>query len=241
MGKKLLLFWVGLLCGCLSVFAVDAEAYSRPVSRGYRASGRIASRFYIPEQYCGMRFGYNLSSLSLRGCTGAEGDPISGLNVGMVYGINIAYDEPVFFETGLLYSGKGARLHNGADRYSIRMHTLEVPFVLKYIVATDVPGFSVQPFAGGFASVGVGGNYKDFQHREKHMTFHKGSFQSFDLGFRVGCSFQYQMLTAELSYDFGMCNMASSDAYNLAEHLNYDDFDDKIRTGNLSLTIGVNF
>ncbi|MCF0186287.1 MAG: outer membrane beta-barrel protein, partial [Bacteroidaceae bacterium] len=181
------------------------------------------------------------SSLSLRGCKGVDDKSISGMNLGLVYGIRLSYYNPIFFETGLMYSGKGARLKKSADQYSIRMHMLEVPFVFKYSIETNVPELSIQPFLGGFASLGVGGSYKDFQEREKHSTFTAGSFQNFDMGFRLGCGVQFQVFYFELSYDIGLINMARSNAYNLTKHINYDDFDDKIRTGNLSLSLGVNF
>lgn len=240
MGKKhLFLMALLLMCGLLPASAQRSYRSAAHRTRSYRTE---AHRWgFMPDQYMGFRLGYDASTLTLHGCTGVDGNFLSGMNIGMVYGVALTYDAPVYFETGLLYTGKGARLNKGTERYSIRMHDLEVPLVFKYVIPTADPAFTVQPFAGAFASVGIGGRYKDFQNREKHMTFHKGSFQNWDAGFRIGCGLGFDVFYAEVSYDFGLANMASSNAYNLKDHLNYDDFDDKIRTGNLELTVGINF
>ena len=232
MGRKnLFLVALALLCS-VSAFAQGAGRYKRPDS----------SRFLITnDQYLGIRLGYNSSTLSLSGCNGVDASGINGMNIGLVYGVNLTEQAPVYLETGLLYSGKGSNLRRGEDRYSVRMHNLELPLVIKYKIDTQADELSIQPFGGAFMAMGVGGRFKSYSDRMSYATFHSGSFQNFDIGFRLGCGLQYNVFYAELSYDIGMADMASSDASNLAKHLNYDDFDDNIRTGNLSLTVGVNF
>ena len=180
MFKKIgIILTASLFLGSLPICAQSARSYRKPAdshnkSRNYRW-------LHADDRYLGFRLGYNSSSLSLRGCKGVDDKSISGMNLGLVYGIRLSYYNPIFFETGLMYSGKGARLKKSADQYSIRMHMLEVPFVFKYSIETNVPELSIQPFLGGFASLGVGGSYKDFQEREKHSTFTAGSFQNFDM------------------------------------------------------------
>jgi hypothetical protein len=53
----------------------------------------------------------------------------------------------------------------------------------------------------------------------------------------MGCGFQFEHLYLEVSYDWGLANVAR----NNFNHLGYDNFDDKIHTSTLSGTVGLNF
>lgn len=101
---------------------------------------------------------------------------------------------------------------------------------MKYRYAAS-PGITVEPFAGGFLSCGVGGKIKDFGQREAYSSFgddYTDNFRRFDGGLRLGCGLGLQNFYVEAAYDVGLANVGK------------DDFDDT-HTGNFNLTLGVNF
>ena len=117
------------------------------------------------------------------------------------------------------------------------MRYLEIPIVLKYKLNTNADDFTVQPFFGGFMAVGVGGTTKLYDSRTKVSPFGKDRYKRFDAGIRVGCGMAFQNFYFEMGYDIGLFNIAGR---NYSEY-HYDDFDGHIRTGNLTVTLGVDF
>ena len=99
--------------------------------------------------------------------------------------------------------------------------------VLKYKIDVD-RSFSVQPFLGGYMSLGVAGKIKDFGQRHAYSSFDKEGFKRFDGGIRLGCGVQYDFLYAEMGYDFGLANISH-------------DYFDTAHTGTFFATLGVNF
>ena len=168
-----------------------------------------------PNTYFGFRFGLSASHINsdapdLNGSTSK-----TGLNVGAVVGVQLAPQAPLFFETGLEYSEKGGKGKLGGDKFSIGLNYLEVPLTLKYS-AYVAPATAVEPFVGGYLSCS---SFDD----------HYGAnFKRFDGGIRVGCGVAYEMLYAELGYDFGLTNIG-------------DNAFDDTHNGALFLNIGVNF
>ena len=106
---------------------------------------------------------------------------------------------------------------------------LEVPLVLKYRYYAG-NGLTVEPFAGGYLAAGVGGKIKDFGQREAYDSFSDDpyGFKRFDGGLRLGFGLGIRSLYMEASYDIGLANIG------------HDDFN-ATRTGDLNLTLGVNF
>ena len=117
------------------------------------------------------------------------------------------------------------------------MSYLEIPIVLKYKLNTNADDFTVQPFFGGFMAVGVGGTTKLYDSRTKIDPFGADRYKRFDAGIRVGCGMAFQNFYFEMGYDIGLFNIAGR---NYSEY-HYDDFDGHIRTGNLTVTLGVDF
>lgn len=54
------------------------------------------------------------------------------------------------------------------------------------------------------------------------------TFNRFDAGLRLGCGFEYDMVYAEIGYDWGLTNISKSDF-------------DATHTRNLFINVGVNF
>ncbi len=203
--------------------------------------GSFAGRWkdYDRSQYFGVRLGVNLPALYFRGMGGVPTETLTGLRVGAVYGIQLTNELPLFVELGLNYSEKGARVEGNFAREQIdyKMRYLDLPFVLKYKFDLGADDFTLQPFFGGYAAMGVAGKARYYHSREKLSTFRHNLFNVFDCGFRMGCGAAYRNFYLELSYEVGMTNVAHSDF----RDLDYDDFDDNIRTGNLSVSVGLDF
>lgn len=227
---------------CVTITA-DAQVYRRgDYRRGRSTSSYRHARgrgYDVYGNYTGLRLGANIASLSFDGTSGVSKDPLTGLNLGVVGGVEVTPYAPIFFESGLLYTQKGVKGSKGGDDLKVNMHYLEVPLVFKYNIGIEsgLNYMSVQPFFGGFASVGFAGKTKDFSTHEKVNTFSDRAFSNLDAGLRMGCGFQFEHLYLEVSYDWGLANVAR----NNFNHLGYDNFDDKIHTSTLSGTVGLNF
>ena len=110
------------------------------------------------------------------------------------------------------------------------LNYLEVPLVLKYS-AYVAPATAVEPFIGGYIGCGIGGKVKDYHARDAYSSFSDGygaNFKRMDGGIRVGCGLAYEMLYAEVGYDFGLTNIG-------------DNAFDDTHNGALFLNIGLNF
>lgn len=196
------------------------------------------------DDYTGIRFGYNAAALRAEGFSGSDlsSSTQSGLNVGIVWGWYLG-NSPFIIEPGLYYSFKGGDLQGydgpqSHDRYSVKtnMHTLEIPLVFKYEVQCRNLGACLQPFFGGFLSVGLGGKTKDSYYREKFDTYDHCMDRT-DAGLRMGCGLGMGHFFLEAAYDCGLVNLAS-DSY---EFFNYDNFSDGLRSNTFSIGIGFNF
>ena len=174
--------------------------------------------------YYGARMGLNLASMS------GDVDQNSmkaGLNLGGVVGLRVSSTSPVFLESGLYYTQRGGK--DGDNKMTIKY--LEVPLVVKYgIKATDA--IALLPFAGPYFSYGIGGRVKG----GKDIHGDKIDFSSFnlvnhgDMGLKIGCGAEYDMLYLEAGYQFGIANIADDDVIDGTVHGNA-----------LFINFGVNF
>ncbi len=196
------------------------------------------------ERYYGIRLG--LSSATLNSdMVQMDMEARTGLSLGVVYGMQLANSRPIWLEAGAFYSEKGGQSYNNlhadiVDRITCRLTYLEIPVVIKYgfDVADDL---YIQPFFGGYLSMGVAGKTKVFT-KDVSKRVSKDSYNSisvenqtvydgvgrFDAGLRLGCGVEYQILYAEIGMEFGLANIGN------------DDFN-SVRTQNLFINIGVNF
>ena len=177
--------------------------------------------------YYGLRLGVAFSTVNSDDQYLNGSSAKSGLDIGAVVGLQLGYRSPVFFETGLSYIEKGGDGRYQGDKFSYSLNYLEVPMVLKYKYDVD-RSFSIQPFLGGFMSVGVGGKIKDFGMRQAFSSFDDDAFKRFDGGLRMGVGIQYDLFYADLTYDLGLSNIG------------HDDFDDT-KNSALMLNVGINF
>ena len=217
-----------------------AFAITMPAFAQFGGSRKTRDRFNHSnvEQYYGLRLGYNLASINSSDAL-VDLESYGGLTFGAVYGLQLANSTPIWLETGLFYSEKGGKddnkltritdkdgkINDVSQKVTTRLMYLQVPIVVKYAfdVADD---FYVQPFIGGYLGLGIGGKTKHYTSRETFDSF--DNFNRFDGGLRIGCGAEYQMIYAELGFDFGLANIS-------------DDDSTTARNQNLFINIGVNF
>lgn len=191
-------------------------------------SGSYGSKVY-DEDYYGFRIGAGFCTVSgdnkeLNG-SGLK----TGLDIGFVYGMRMAYNTPLYLETGLSYIEKGGNGTRNKSDIKYNLNYLEVPFVAKYVYDID-SDFSIQPYLGGYLALGVGGKIKDYDTRTSYSSFGSkdNQFQRFDGGIKLGCGFGYDLFYGEVGYEFGLSNIY------------HDEFDSSSNSA-LTLTVGVNF
>ena len=161
--------------------------------------------------YYGVRFGGTLASVGGDVSVGSK----AGLTLAGVIGLHVSSSAPVFLESGLYYTQRGAKEGN----ITITHDNLEIPVLVKYgIKATDE--IAVLPFIGPYFAYAVSSEYK-----YKGETVPKDSFRPNrnNMGFKLGCGAEYNKLYLEVGYQFGVTNFVDSDditAHNNALFLN---------------------
>lgn len=203
-------------------------------------TGTSLRRDYQRDSYMGIRFGLNVPTIRYKGTGGAaDASAITRFHLGVVYGMKLGNALPFYFETGLSYTEKGGEVEKYED-FEYRKAYLkyfEVPLVVKYKIETGIDDLTVQPFFGGFLALGIAGKTKFYESRIKVSSYSDSRYKRFDSGLRIGCGAAYQNFYFEMAYDIGLFNIAGS----RYTDYNYDDFDGHIRTGNLEITLGVDF
>jgi len=175
--------------------------------------------------YYGIRMGLNVANL-----TGdvQENGAKAGLNLAGVLGIRVSDSTPIFLESGLYYTQRGAKKNK--NTYS-DLNYLEIPVLLKYgIQATD--DIAVLPFVGPTFALGISGKSKAGDGIDKENSFGSDKFKRADVGFKLGCGAEYNKLYLEAGYQFGISNIADWK----------DGADDaSVHNGAFFVNLGVNF
>lgn len=183
--------------------------------------------FSLDEEnlYWGVRFGVTGASLG--------GDIDMGMKAGMtlagVVGLRASDSTPVFIESGLYYTERGAK----KDKYRVGYNNLEIPIIVKYgIKATD--DIAVLPFIGPYFSYAFSGKAKIGDESGNIVsvgTFDEKKWTGLkraNMGFKLGCGAEYNKMYLEVGYQLGITNVSKDD--NLSSHSNA-----------LFVNFGVNF
>ena len=196
--------------------SIVAAILAVPALAQYSSGGFSLSESSV---YYGLRLGMNVSTI-----TGKYIDVDSkvGMNLGAVIGLRVSDTTPVFLESGLYYSGRGAK--------DLSLNYLEIPILIKYGVQVS-DEIAVLPFIGPYFSLGVAGKYK---YTDDNGAKQKDSSYDFmrrpDMGFKLGCGAEYNKLYLELGYQFGVADIAKDNPADEAAH-----------TSNFFVNFGVNF
>ena len=141
----------------LPMMAQYGRPRPRPLPRAYYSHSRYTTTSYrsMPlDIYYGLRIGGALSTVNSDDRYLDGGSFRGGLNLGAVIGFQLAYNAPVYFETGLYYIEKGGEGKYEGSKFTYSLNYLEVPLLMKYSI--DVaPVVSIQPFLGAFVSAGI--------------------------------------------------------------------------------------
>ena len=166
--------------------------------------------------YYGIRLGMTAANLS-----GDTESPRleSGSKVGMtlagVVGLRVSQSTPLFLESGLYYTERGAK--------NIGYSNLEIPLLIKYgVKATE--DVAILPFVGPYFARAGWGKTKQYTMEgetvskkvEKVGTFDEkksanGGLNRLNMGFKIGCAAEYNKLYVEVGYQIGVSNIAKDD------------------------------
>lgn len=199
-----------------AVFAVSSAQMN---SGGFRLDNRSV--------YYGLRMGFTSSHLGGDFDTDAK----TGLNLGMVVGLRCSPYIPMFLESGIYYTERGGKeggLSTPLGRASIKYNLgyIEVPVLMKYGIGI-ADEFAILPYVGPNFAVGVGGQTKETHPGEtaiKYDSFGSDKFNRFDVGIKLGCGFEWNMVYAEVGYNWGITNISDfrddSETFNRAFYMN---------------------
>jgi len=188
--------------------AIVALMLAAPSFAQYSSGG-----FELDKQnlYYGVRIGMTAANLS----GDADYDTKVGMTLAGVVGLRVSQSTPLFLESGLYYTERGAK--------NVGYSNVEIPLLIKYgIKATD--DIAVLPFVGPyFARAGWGKTKID---NDDGTTSKVGTFDEkkwtglsrLNMGFKIGCAAEYDMLYLELGYQIGVTNISKDD--NLSIHSN---------------------
>ena len=188
--------------------AIVAMMLAVPSFAQYASGG-----FELDKQnlYYGARMGLSLGMMS--GDNDATGMK-AGLNLAGIIGLRVSQTSPVFLESGLYYTQRGGK----DGDYTMNLKYLEVPIVIKYgVKATD--DIALLPFIGPYFSWGIGGKYEypnqvtdpatgavlrtETADRSSYDLVNHG-----DMGLKIGCGAEYDMLYLEVGAQIGIANIA---------------------------------
>lgn len=177
--------------------------------------------------YYGARFGLALGNLS--GDTKVGLNDYSSMKAGFtlagVVGLRLSQTAPVFLESGLYYTQRGGK----DGKYTADLFCFELPMLVKYgIQATE--NIAILPFIGPYFAYGIAGEteYEQANGGKLKERTYKNFLNHNDMGFKLGCGVEYNMLYLEIAYQLGVANIADND--NFTTHANQ-----------LSINFGVNF
>lgn len=158
--------------------------------------------------YYGVRFGLNVASLA------GEKETLgtnTGINLGAVIGLRLSDTTPIFLESGLYYTERGA----SKGKTEVNLNYLEIPVLIKAgFEATD--DIAILPFIGPTISLGIAGKMKGYN--EKGDFYSESSFGSDkysrpDVSVKVGCGAEWNMIYLETGYQFGIANVLDSEEF----------------------------
>lgn len=208
------------------------------LAAGLTAFGQNESSF-------GVRAGLNVANLHLSaGGLSASLDSRASYHVGFAYQQPLLRVLPLYFETGLYLSGRGASVTAGdldldvEGKAKFNMLYLQVPAVVSWHF--NIKSVSIQPAAGVYYGFGIHGKLKGDAakvdlFKEISVPVEDGSvegqvFKRSDFGLRFGVGVTVMKhYYAGVGYDLGLLNISK------------DSGEGKIKNGSFFISLGYNF
>ena len=172
--------------------------------------------FSLDEEnlYWGVRFGLTSATLGGDLDLGAK----TGMTLAGVVGLRASDSTPVFIESGLYYTERGAKSGETSKGVikQVSYNNLEIPLLVKYgIKATDE--IAVLPFFGPYFSYAFSGKTKIEDMSGKIVsvgTFDEKKWEGLkraNMGFKIGCGAEYNKVYLEVGYQIGVTNICKKD------------------------------
>lgn len=208
------------------------------LAAGLTAFGQNESSF-------GVRAGLNVANLHFSaGGLSASMDSRASYHVGFAYQQPVLRVLPLYFETGLYLSGRGASVTAGdldldvEGKAKFNMLYLQVPAVVSWHF--NIKSVSIQPAAGVYYGFGIHGKLKGDAakvdlFKEISVPVEDGSvegqvFKRSDFGLRFGVGVTVMKhYYAGVGYDLGLLNISK------------DSGEGKIKNGSFFISLGYNF
>jgi hypothetical protein len=160
-------------------------------------------------QTFGIKGGVNFANLSMSsGGMSVSPKSITGFHIGPVAEFQLK--ESLFFNTGLLYSLKGAKIEG--DEFSpneqIKINYLEIPLNLAYkFPLKEKSDFFIQ--AGPYLAYGLSGT-DEYGEESIDLFSEEGGAKRFDYGLGFGGGVQFGSIVASVNYQLGLANLIES-------------------------------
>ena len=195
------------------LFAIVALFTAAPSFAQFSSGG-----FSLDEEhlYWGMRIGVSFGGI---GGDIESDEGRTGMTLAGVVGLRVTENAPVFLESGLYYTQRGANKLNlpssiqNPAKAEGHLNYFEVPVLMKYGFSLE-DNVAILPFIGPYFSMAVAGDTKYLKRPE--------------MGFKLGSGVEWNNLYAELAYQFGVTNIADVNGCSSHGHA-------------LNINIGINF
>lgn len=175
----------------------------------------------------GVRAGMNVSSYSAsaEGISASFGSRVA-YHIAVTDQILLSGRLPFYLETGLAFTSRGGKFGD----ISARPSYLQIPVLINYhFNIGDI--VTIQPFAGLYYGLGIGGKFKDKESGAKIDAFSdEGGLKRSDLGVRLGAGVVWQQFYFGLGYDIGCLNVAKETGG-----------EGSLRNSCFTLSVGYNF
>lgn len=177
--------------------------------------------------YYGVRIGGTAATMS---GDGIDMNAKLGITLAGIVGVRLSSSVPVFLESGLYYTERGAK----KNKYSIGYNNLEIPVLIKYGIQAS-NDIAVLPFIGTYFAYGISGDYKmpwnDGQSQVKKVgTFDENKEAGWaglkrgNMGFKLGCGVEYNLLYLELGYQLGVTDISKNDDFTVHSNAFFMNF-----------------
>ena len=193
----------------------------------------FAEKKDIPNNLLTVRCGGNISTVTSYGVPSSH---LGGFWLGLTDHISIYHKQPVYLETGLIFTQKGYKLSGYKDSKT-KLNYFELPVMINYRIG-NYGLFEVVPTVGGYVSVGVGGKLT-YEETQQYNVFKEGSLDRLDCGLRLGADVVFGIVSLSFTYDLGFKKIDNFDPIfgDNETLLGYKD----IKNKSLLFGIGFNF
>ena len=188
------------------------------------SAGAVRAQRY-EKNILGVRAGVNVSTCDIsiedvRINTGSR----AGFHFAVTDQILLHRSLPLYLETGVDFSSRGGKLSG----VSFRPSYLQIPVLVNYhFNIKDI--VTIQPFAGLYYGLGIGGKVKVGD--EKGDIFgDEGGLKRSDLGVRLGAGVVWKRIYFGLGYDIGCLNLVKE-----------SDGEGTMRNNCFTISVGYNF